>query len=96
MYEFFVTLELHKSRIIGQEKIGKTNLDIALAIEPMETDSDFSMDGNHEAYLKNKMKNFWILTNLIGNRQVNFYERRGRWNASTKTRRVTLKRIIPN
>lgn len=51
--DFFSTVELYESRLIGLKEI-RINHNIALTAEKSESDLKFSMDGNHEFYFVRK------------------------------------------
>lgn len=48
--DFFLTMELHKSRIVVLKETSTSNHNIALRAEPKETKSDSSMDGVEQAF----------------------------------------------
>lgn len=49
-------MELYEWRFEGLKEIRIINYNMALTVEPKKSNSDTSMDDNHEAYLVRKMK----------------------------------------
>lgn len=67
--DFFSTIKLHESKLVGLKESRTTNHNIALVEKPKEPNLDATMDGNYEAYLVRKMK-FILNSNNFDRRQT--------------------------
>lgn len=62
--DFFLTMELHESRLVGLKKIGTSIHNIALAVEPKLAKFDSSMDDDEQDFLVREMKKIFKANNF--------------------------------